>query len=877
MKQLLLTKTRFLLIVSMFTIHAGLVFAYDIKGTVTDSISGTAIEGVLVKALVGGKSIAYTTTTNKGTYELTIKEPPATFTLSFQHLAFENVTRQANTKTRKVDVRLASKVTMIREVSVKAPQLFVKKDTVSYNVASFTSTADRTIEDVLKKLPGVKVMEDGAIKYQGKYISQFSIEGLDALNGHYNLATRNLQPSDVNRVEMIENFQKKKLLQGKRSSDDVAMNLKLKASAKMKLIGTQEAGIGMRGSKDLLYHGGLTGMLFTDRHQLLGTLKANNWGNPLAEDLKRHYGISELPNAAYGLINDDLATSPPLPYSLYRTKNDVMTSLNALFKLSEERTLSINTDYLRDRNRFGYSATSTYYLNNHTTSLTEDHSPEYATDVVTASLHYQQNTAKKYIDNVTYLEAKRVDNPMGLIQHGTNINQTVKSTFSGFRNDAEFHIQPGKKGYRILSRLGYSQVPERRLTVTGMEGQTGDFFQLTKGETAFTNNGTSLDYWFNSQSTLSIWLNAYAKFDKMYTLLHRGDSSWINHTNGYVMDVFASPTYRFESSDKQWMVEATVTVHDILLGLTKQGGQTASYQKNTVAVCPSFDAQLRLSSALKFNVSGAMDNSIGDINQFLVNPIQHDYKHQISQSGILAKNQDAKLSMKLVYQKPMEQIFINGQIAYNQNKRNTLNGTTLNVDSSRLDISTTAVALNNISQGISMNGLISKGIKVISSLVSLEASFSTIEGTQLRQGVNMDVQGNTLMLNPNLITEIIPNVTLKLSSQLYSSRLSSTGYSSTHHQQHLKLNLDYTPVPAWTIYATVQHNRTETTPDVYTSMTLFDASLRFTQKPFEVELKANNLLNLKQYSQTVLDNLDRYTNAYYLNPREAVVIMRCNL
>jgi hypothetical protein len=86
-------------------------------------------------------------------------------------------------------------------------------------VGSFKTASDRIIEDVIKRLPGVKVGVDGAISYQGQNISKFNIEGLDMLGGKYNMATRNVQAKDVNRVEIKENFQEIKQLEGKEHSN----------------------------------------------------------------------------------------------------------------------------------------------------------------------------------------------------------------------------------------------------------------------------------------------------------------------------------------------------------------------------------------------------------------------------------------------------------------------------------------------------------------------------------------------------------------------------------------------------------------------------------------------------------------------------------
>jgi hypothetical protein len=58
-------------------------------------------------------------------------------------------------------------------------------------VNSFSKEQDRSIGDVLKRMPGIEVLPDGKILYQGKAINKYYIEGLDLLEGKYNLANEN--------------------------------------------------------------------------------------------------------------------------------------------------------------------------------------------------------------------------------------------------------------------------------------------------------------------------------------------------------------------------------------------------------------------------------------------------------------------------------------------------------------------------------------------------------------------------------------------------------------------------------------------------------------------------------------------------------------
>jgi hypothetical protein len=79
-------------------------------------------------------------------------------------------------------------------------------------VNSFSKEQDRSIGDVLKRMPGIEVLPDGKILYQGKAINKYYIEGLDLLEGKYNLANDNLPYQEVSQVQILENHQPIKTL-----------------------------------------------------------------------------------------------------------------------------------------------------------------------------------------------------------------------------------------------------------------------------------------------------------------------------------------------------------------------------------------------------------------------------------------------------------------------------------------------------------------------------------------------------------------------------------------------------------------------------------------------------------------------------------------
>ena len=76
-----------------------------------------------------------------------------------------------------IDIKLSTRVTKLKEVIVeKKIPIITKKDTLVYNPDNFKDGSERVIEDLLKKLPGIKVEDNGEIKFKGKPIKKMLLD-----------------------------------------------------------------------------------------------------------------------------------------------------------------------------------------------------------------------------------------------------------------------------------------------------------------------------------------------------------------------------------------------------------------------------------------------------------------------------------------------------------------------------------------------------------------------------------------------------------------------------------------------------------------------------------------------------------------------------
>ena len=159
---------RFLYIILYIALAVHASDQVRVTGRVIDS-QNKPVRDVIVKMVSGTKTLTFTSTNAKGEYALEVKSAPTgEVTLLFNHISYEKESERVTLKERvaKVDMQLTPKAVSLKEVTVRPDPLRQKGDTLSHNLASFLGKGDVTLEDGLKRLPGVDVSKNGGISYK---------------------------------------------------------------------------------------------------------------------------------------------------------------------------------------------------------------------------------------------------------------------------------------------------------------------------------------------------------------------------------------------------------------------------------------------------------------------------------------------------------------------------------------------------------------------------------------------------------------------------------------------------------------------------------------------------------------------------------------
>lgn len=270
-----------------------------ITGQITDSLRA-ALPGVSVFLTARGSAagLVYTVSDATGRYQLS---PPAgvpdTLQLNLRLLGFAPLMRPvvlAGRNRLELNLVLREAVTRLNEVVVRAQRRGIRyNDTTTYQAQQYTTGTERTLEDVLKNVPGFVVSPEGQISYKGTPISGVYVEGDNLTGADYQRISRNLNATLVDKIQPVEHFVENKLLGGLVRSETTVLNITIPADRKKPLFGNVAADAALpnyrNASVNLFSYRKRSKAFFISTHNNVGTTK-----DPIAESLTTRASASSL-------------------------------------------------------------------------------------------------------------------------------------------------------------------------------------------------------------------------------------------------------------------------------------------------------------------------------------------------------------------------------------------------------------------------------------------------------------------------------------------------------------------------------------------------------------------------------------------------------
>ena len=227
------------------------------------TVSGRVIEAgtkepvelaaVQLLSLPDSAQVAGMTTSTQGYFSLS-KQKPGKYLLKVSFIGYVTkiipVQLTANVPAKKMgNIELATDAVMLQEAVVvaEAPQVTVVEDTLMYNSSAYRTPEGAMLEELVKKLPGAEIDDDGNVKINGKDLKKIMVDGKEFFGGDVKTGLKNL-PVDM--VDKLKTYDKKSDLARVTGIDDgeeeTVLDLTVKKGMNQGWFGNADLGAGTK-------------------------------------------------------------------------------------------------------------------------------------------------------------------------------------------------------------------------------------------------------------------------------------------------------------------------------------------------------------------------------------------------------------------------------------------------------------------------------------------------------------------------------------------------------------------------------------------------------------------------------------------------------
>lgn len=245
--KLIIKSALLLLVLTASTFFNSKAQNYVVNGTVLDT-AGLPLPGAVVRIKWGTDSLGVSAGTD-GSFSIS-KIKSKQFTLSAAFIGFDIFIKQylieKGSTLTVTDIKLKPSSNTLDAVVISGvPPVKVMEDTVSFNAAAFPVRAGDAVDEVLKKLPGIKVDKDGNVTNQGTPVTKIRVNGKDFFGTDVATAIKNLPADIIKNLQFIDDYGDQAKLTGiKTGEPEKILNLTIQEDKKKGYFARASGGVG---------------------------------------------------------------------------------------------------------------------------------------------------------------------------------------------------------------------------------------------------------------------------------------------------------------------------------------------------------------------------------------------------------------------------------------------------------------------------------------------------------------------------------------------------------------------------------------------------------------------------------------------------------
>ncbi len=822
--------------------------AQAISGMVTDG-KGTPVKGAGIIAVSGSKGnvVGFARTKPSGEFTIKVAEGRQADAVITSCIGYAKDTTAITELARTEKIVLRKQQFMLKEVKVRSGGISERGDTLEYSVSRFKSDTDRSIADVIKRMPGLAVNGDGSIEFQGKKINKFYIEGMDLMGGKYSQASENLQADKVKTVQVLQNHEPVKMMRDVNFSEQAALNIVLKDDAKDVWQGTADAGSGtaLQGDGGWLRDGRLTAMYFARKRQSISMYKTNNTGKDIAAELASHTMTDEDVPQESSLLSSIGIAPPDLDSRRYTFNDTHLFATNWLFSNSEEHSLRLQLSAMTDKDDCRQEAVTVYNDIAGGETVAEETSATRRRTGWQGELTYKTNTEKTYMTNILKGDLSFCDS------HGTTaVNGTGRSTEV---EPDELHVSDF---FRITGKTGSG----RRLSVNGYAA-----YDRLPGRLAF--NGIEVQRlclssaaWGAGTFVMNRWRKTYIKS----ALSIRGKTQTLDTESP---EATARETYtenRTTLTNSADYNGGGMKIH-AELPVTWLVRTYCSQTRHDIVAEPRLSVSITPASRWKITVSYSHNRNTLPLSEIAATPFHTGYMTVHKGLGYADDTRSNSLSALATYKNTLKNIFGNIIMTYGHTEGNILyageldNGTYI----SRATDGRTGT------DNIWTTGRISKAFGWKKASIGIRADYgysrygAAIGGTPA--SFSLQTAGTEIKLTAEPAAWMAAELTTAVTNTVQKSRDHGGRTAINDFCHSAQINIHRSGFRA-TLRYDLSHSDDSTVP----VSDFLDLSLSYRSRRYEAGIDLYNITGHRSYERTTVSRLTTRHAAYRLRPREVM-------
>ncbi|PTX62960.1 carboxypeptidase-like protein [Kordia periserrulae] len=847
------------------------------------------LQGATVVVSAVGEDVirAYAISNETGAYEVNVSATLDSLQINVSFIGYAKQTKIIANTSQKLNFTLVTSTEDLKEVVIENAPITKKGDTINYAVNSFKNQKDRVIADVLKKLPGIEVLNDGKILYQGKPIQKYYIEGLDLLEGKYNLANNNLPANSVSKVQILENHQPIQLLDSLVFSDRASLNIKLKKD--ITVTGVARLGSGF---SPFLWNVNVTPMLFSKNKQLITSYQTNATGKNISNEIKTltlEDLLDEFENNTekrdwVGIVE---LFPPSFSEKYWLDNNAHLVTANYLTRIEKDVNLKVNASYINDVQRQIGNTQTTFFTPTDTINITEITNNSLFTNALKSSLIFSKNTKKKYLKNTLTFDNYWNSQRGNVLLNNEQILQEAEIPFTNLSNKFKLLTPFGEKIITLQSIVTYTK---SRQNLHVSPGQFEDIFNAGNALDNINQRVTHENIYTNNRVSFTKKIKRFTLIPKVgFSLLHQTLDSRIATFENNQETVFSEDsqndlqftqtsfytTLLSQYEKETWKLALETPVKLLLFDRNDALEASRTQDLNRLIFEPKLTVKKDLNAFWKASLSMNISNDFGDLDQLYYGFILNNYRNIQRYNNPILEKVSGNTSIGFSYRNPVSSLFINSYYTYANTQQNLLFGNTVNADgTSKFGF----FEQDNTIQTHSFNIKASKYFSKLKTNITLGSNFYIDQKDQFLNGILANTTTNSILFQGKLVTNLTDwlNITYENNTSISNTKFENQRFDTITNQEHIG-NLNIFPSEHQFIGLDLTYYKNNISNQPQENYFL-DFTYRYTFKKskIDIELNCRNLFNSDQF-RTILNNAFSYTqSSYILRPRQVLLSTKFN-